>query len=167
VRRAAEAPAATTAHAVFVSTGNVYADHSDKGTTESAPLLSPLNVDEMPDMSAYGAAKVACEEHVVAAFGSERVTIARAGLIGGPGDVSDRSGYWPWRFANPAAADGRVLAPDAPRATAQVVDVRDLAAWLLPAATRRIAGAFNTSGETLPLAEHLSVARKIARHQAK
>jgi nucleoside-diphosphate-sugar epimerase len=164
VRKAAQALAPVTAHAVFVSTGNVYAEHRRKGMVESATLLPPLAGDVMQDMEAYGPAKVACEQHMLAAFGAERTAIARAGLIGGPGDVSDRSGYWPWRFANPAVPDGRVLVPDAPDAVAQLIDVRDLAAWLVTVAVERIAGVFNATGETLSLADHLGAARAVAGH---
>jgi nucleoside-diphosphate-sugar epimerase len=164
VRKAAQALAPVTAFAVFVSTGSVYAEHERKGMDESEPLLMPLTDDVMPNMEAYGAAKVACEQHVLAAFGAGRTAIARAGLIGGPGDVSDRSGYWPWCFANPAVTDGRVLVPDAPGAAAQLIDVRDLAAWLATVAVERIGGVFNATGETLPLADRLRAARTVAGH---
>ena len=82
----------------------------------------------MQDMETYGQAKVACEQHVLAAFGASRSLIARVGLIGGPGDVFDRSGYWPLRFACPVGPAGRVLVPDVPDLATQVLDVRDLAA---------------------------------------
>jgi len=91
VRRAAHALAPRTGHAVFVSSGNVYADHRDPGADETTPLLPALVGDVMADMSSYGEAKVACERHITAAFGAHRVLVARAGLIGGPGDASGRS----------------------------------------------------------------------------
>ena len=88
---------------VFVSSGNVYADHGTPGDDESAALLPALVGDVMESMETYGEAKVACERHVLAAFGTDRTLIARAGLIGGPGDIFDRTGYWPLRFVRPAA----------------------------------------------------------------
>lgn len=65
-------------------------------------------------METYGEAKVACEERVLDSFGPDRSLVVRSGLIGGPGDVSDRTGYWPLRFLRPATEDGSVLVPDAP-----------------------------------------------------
>jgi nucleoside-diphosphate-sugar epimerase len=163
-RGAVAALAEQAAFFVFVSTGNVYADHATPGTDESAPLLPPLDGDRMDDMEEYGEAKVACEEAVLAGFGPDRCAVARAGLIGGPGDTSGRTGYWPLRLAHPAADDGRVLVPDTPDQATQVVDVRDLARWLVDLAERRTAGVFNATGETTTFAEHLSVAREVAGH---
>lgn len=118
----------------------------------------------MESMEVYGQAKVACEQHVLLAFGPERALIARVGLIGGPGDVFDRSGYWPLRFARPATEDGAVLVPEAPDLPTQVIDVRDLTAWLVDAGSRSVAGIFNATGETVLLPGHLDVARTVAGH---
>lgn len=164
VRAAAQALAGRTAHAVFVSTGNVYADHATPGLTEDAPLLPPLEGDVMESMETYGEAKVACEQAVVAAFGAERALLARSGLIAGPGDASGRTGYWPLRLHRPATDDGTVLVPDDPGLGTQVVDVRDLSAWLVDAAEQRLAGAFSAVGERVPLGEHLATARAVAGH---
>ena len=150
---------------VFVSSANVYADHRTIGQNESAPLLAPLDGDVMESMESYGAAKVACEQQVERAFGPERCLIARVGLIGGPGDLFDRTGYWPLRFARPAVNDGSVLVPDSPDLPTQVIDVRDLAGWLLSAGEHRSAGTFNVGGETIQFAEHLETARRVAGHR--
>lgn len=164
VRRAAAGLVDRVRHLVFVSTGNVYADHSARGQDESGALLPPLVGDVMETMETYGEAKVACEQAVLHAFGPDRCLLARAGLIGGPGDWSGRTGYWPLRFARPATDDGSVLVPDDPDATSQVVDVRDLAAWLLAAGRGGTSGAYNATGDTVPLTEHLETARRVAGH---
>ncbi|MFW8746084.1 hypothetical protein, partial [Mesorhizobium japonicum] len=77
-------------------------------------------------------------------------------------DASQRSIYWPWRFAHPSNPQGAVLVPDAPGVPTQVVDVRDLAAFLVDAGERRFAGVANVGGETLTFAEHLAAAQRAA-----
>ena len=164
VRTAVDALAGRVGTWVFVSSCNVYADHSRPGADETDRLLPPLDADVMPDMSVYGQAKVACEQLVQRGIGDERSLVARAGLIGGPGDPFDRSDYWPLRFAGPADPDGAVLVPDAPDLATQLIDVRDLAAWLVDAGLRGTAGVMNAAGESRPLREHLDVAREVAGH---
>ncbi|PPG87750.1 oxidoreductase [Rathayibacter rathayi] len=136
---------------MFVSTTSVYAVNSVIGATEDAELLAPSD-----DPASYGAAKVACEQAVLA--GAAPALIARAGLIGGPGDPTGRSSYWPWRFAHPAVP-GSVLVPDAPGLLTSVLDVRDLARWLVSSAEAEVAGVMNVCGAPVPLGEHLAVAR--------
>lgn len=148
---------------VFVSTGNVYANHRDIGEDEDAPLLRALVGDRLPSPEEYGAAKVACEQAVRARLG-KRAVIARAGLIGGPGDKSGRSGYWPWRFAHPSNDAGEVLVPSADLETS-LVDVRDLAAWLVRCIEdATVTGAIDAIANRMPLADYLSVARRVAHH---
>ncbi len=164
VRRAVAALAPVADRFVFVSTGNVYADHSRPGSDETVPLLPPLDGDVMTDMEVYGEAKVACEAAVHDGFGDQAL-IARAGLIGGPGDWSGRSGWWPWRFAHPVGADGAVLTPDDPDLPMSVVDVRDLAAWLVRCAATGTSGVFDAVGDPQTLGGLLSTAREVVGHQ--
>jgi 2'-hydroxyisoflavone reductase len=163
VRSAVAALAERTGFYVYVSTCSVYADNAARGQDEDGVLLPALESDVMETVETYGQAKVACEQHVWRAFGPERALIARAGLIGGPGDTSDRTGYWPLRFARPGTDDGAVLVPDTQAAT-QVIDVRDLAEWLLDASSRRVAGIFNATGAETPLSRHIETARTVAGH---
>lgn len=147
----------TTGHWVFVSTASVYADASRVEQTEDAPVLEPLDGDVMTSLEVYGEAKVACEQAVRAA--TAPAAIVRPGLIGGPGDWSARSGYWPWRFAHPTGDD--VIVPDDPDLPCALIDVRDLADWLVAVAERRVSGTFNATGPTLSLAEALAVAAEV------
>ncbi|MGY4720799.1 NAD-dependent epimerase/dehydratase family protein [Naumannella huperziae] len=156
VRRAVGA--LTAGHWVFVSSANVYADASELDRDESAATLPALTGDVMESMESYGNAKVACEEAVRA--GPTPATIARVGLIGGPEDWSGRSGYWPWRFAHPSGPD--VIVPDDPACPCAMIDVRDLAGWLVSAAERRLDGTFNVTGPTTDLAEVLRTAALVA-----
>jgi hypothetical protein len=145
VRSALRALADVAGHWVYVSSGSVYADEDVPDTDESAPLHAPHGDPGPVDIEQYSGAKVACEQLCLEAVGAEHTLLARAGLIGGHGDRSDRLGYWPARVAR--AGDGEpVLAP--PRtAPVQVIDVEDLADWLVLCAEQRVAGAYNAVGE--------------------
>ena len=161
MRAAVAALADRVAHWVLVSSGSAYRDPTIVGGDESMPLHTPLDHDVMASMEEYGPAKAACERILLDAVGSDRAHIARVSLIGGPGDWSGRGVYWPWRFAHPSNPEGRVLVPDAPQALVQLIDARDLAAWTVDAAERRIAAVANVGGATLPLAEHLAIAAAV------
>lgn len=163
VRSAVAALSGSTDHWLHVSTISVYADHALEGADETAALLEPLVADEMGSMEDYGHAKVACELAVTSAFGN-RSLLARAGLIGGPGDLSGRTGYWPWRFAHPATDDAGVLVPVDPGCRTALVDVRDLAAWLVHCAETGATGTYDVIANAAPLAEHLATARQVAGH---
>ena len=116
-------------------------------------------------MQLYGEAKVACERAALAGFGAERTLIARAGLLGGPGDRTGRTTYWPARFAHPADPQARVLVPDDGARPTQVLDVRDLATWLVEAVRDRRAGVVNATGDTVAFDDHLAAARAVAGHE--
>lgn len=161
VRRAVAALGARTTHWVFVSSASVYAESATFGDDESGELLPPLDGDVMESMEQYGPAKVSCERFVLDGVGADRSLIARASLIGGPGDWSGRSGYWPRRFARPSNPEGRVLVPDAPDVPVQLLDVRDLAEWLVRAAERGTSGIANAGGPTHTFAEHLETVRTV------
>jgi len=150
---------------VLVSTLNVYASHEAVGADETAALLPPLQADRMAEMLDYGPAKVACEQAVLDGFGPDRSVLARAGLIGGPGDPTGRTDYWPWRFAHPAAP-GKVLVPAAPDMVTSVIDVRDLAAWLVRCGEQSLSGAIDVMGPSLSFREHLEAARQAAGSDA-
>src|SRR3954465_434429 len=104
VRGALEALAARARHWVYVSSCSVYADHSAPGQDEPAPLLPPLEGSRATGEE-YGAAKVACERLCIDAVG-DRLLVARAGLIGGYGDVMGRFGSWPGREGAPPPGGG-------------------------------------------------------------
>ncbi|WP_158847132.1 NAD-dependent epimerase/dehydratase family protein [Saccharothrix deserti] len=135
----------TADHWAFVSSCSVYADHSTAGTTAT---LDPLEDDPDAPMSPdrYGAVKVA-SENAIRDAAEDRAFIVRAGLITGPGDPSDRFGYWPNRLS----LGGRVAVPDVPDQPAQHIDVRDLATWIVDAAEQRVTGTFDTIGPANPL----------------
>ena len=138
-------------HWVFVSSISVYADHgTEHGTPETLPLLEAITHDvEQDSPERYGGSKVACEQAVQAR--AERSLVVRPGLIIGPGDPSGRFSYWPERLAE----GGDVLAPDSPERDTQLIDVRDLAAWIVTCVENRTTGTYDASGRVTTIGEVL------------
>jgi nucleoside-diphosphate-sugar epimerase len=134
-------------HYVFVSSVNVYPSWPEEPVDEDSPVWE--SGDD------YGAQKALSERALGAAMPG-RVATVRAGLICGPYDNVFRLPWWVRRIAR----GGRVPAPGAPDRFVQLVDARDLAAFMLDLGERRIAGAFNgtapagrqTMGEVLDAA---------------
>lgn len=160
VRRAVRDLAGRVATYVYVSSVSAYASDAGSGADEDDALFAPLAADTMRTMDDFGAAKAACEQAV--RNGVDAHAIVRPGLIGGPGDRTGRSTYWPRRFAQPSNPRGRVLVPDAADLPTAIIDVRDLAAFLLTLAAGDAHGAFNAIGDPVPLGEHLALARTAA-----
>lgn len=141
------------AHWVFVSTINVYADDSTPGGRPGTlPLRDEItdDVDLAADPEAYGGMKVACERIVTE--GARTAAVVRPGLIVGPGDPTGRFTYWPGRVAD----GGEILAPGSPEDLVQVIDVRDLAAWIVTLAERRTEGVYDGVGEPMPIRDLLA-----------
>jgi len=142
VRASAELLADRVAHYSFVSSISVYPDLSQPGTDESAPVgvLDDPTVEDVTGET-YGPLKALCEQAAEAALPGRALNV-RPGLIVGPHDPSDRFTYWPRRVAQ----GGEVLAPGKPEAPVQIIDARDLAAWMLTMIEGRQAGIFNAVG---------------------
>lgn len=131
----------------FISSISVYADPVQAGSDEDAPLVTmPDPVVEAVTGETYGPLKVLCEQEATAVMGG-RALLVRAGLIVGPHDPTDRFTYWPAR----AAGGGEILAPAPAGAPVQLIDVRDLAAWIIRATRARHTGPFNVTGPAQPL----------------
>jgi nucleoside-diphosphate-sugar epimerase len=160
VRSALAALADQAKHWTYISSVNAYARYDEVRADESTVLNEPTELDEAT-AELYGPAKVACEQACLDAVG-DRLVIARAGLIGGPGDGSDRAGYWVARGARDTAVP--VLVPDSPDAPSQVIDVRDLALWLVANAETGATGTFDAVGPTMPLGEFIELSLSIGGH---
>jgi 2'-hydroxyisoflavone reductase len=130
---------------VFVSSMSVYAKTDRPNMDESTPVSTLDDPDTEQVMAHYGGLKAACEAVVERSFAT-RATLVRPGLIVGPFDGSDRFGYWVARFVHPhllGDRPARAVVPAPPERPIQLVDARDLAAWMVDLATRDVAGTFN------------------------
>ncbi|MBN9792409.1 epimerase [Pseudonocardia sp. TMWB2A] len=147
VREALDALDGRYGHWTFVSSVNVYADLSRRGGTVGQATLAPRHDDpgaappSERDPDVYGAAKVGSEQAVHERAG-DRAHVVRGGLMCGHGDPHDRYGYWANRFAR----GGRVVVPDSPAQPMQVVDVDDLAAWVVARAEAGTTGTHDGTG---------------------
>jgi 2'-hydroxyisoflavone reductase len=147
VRLSTEALAHAIERYIFISTISVYADFSRPGMDESAPLatLTDTSVEEVTNET-YGGLKVLCEQAVEQALPG-RALLIRPGFIVGPGDVTDRFTYWPYRVAQ----GGEMLVPGEPGQRLQFIDARDLAAWIISMIEERQVGTYNATGPDYPL----------------
>jgi len=154
-------------HYAFVSSVSVY-DESAREPREgdpTAPLPGEIDpADETVDGKTYGPLKAACENVVSAAFG-DRALVVRPGLIVGPNDPSDRFTYWPERLAR----GGDVLAPGPPARFVQVIDVRDLATFMVRALEDGRGGVVNATGaqRTTTMGDVVEASRAAAGTESK
>ncbi len=156
VRDAVSALGERARHWTYVSSMSVYADDA-AGGDETEALLPPAADGDAYD---YGAEKVAAED-AVRVLG-DRAFIVRPGLIVGPGDPSDRFGYWAAAFDR--AGDDPVLVPTTARRLSQVIDVDDLAPFLVKSLRY---GIVNAIGDPRPLGEVLELIRAATGHRGE
>jgi 2'-hydroxyisoflavone reductase len=123
---------------------------NEPGADESAELVEP------DDLTDYAQAKVAAERVTASRLG-ERLLVVRPGLIAGPDDFSDRFGYWMARLHR----GGRVLTPTTGGRRVQVIDVADLAMWMINAGGAGFTGIVNAVGHSHGFDEFLAEARSV------
>lgn len=135
-------------HYVTVSSISAYASNAKFGQTEDAPLAK-VEDESRRDMGKnfefYGGLKAACERLTSEHF-PDATTIVRPGYIVGPEDPTDRFTYWPLRYQR----GGEMLWPGTPEDLLQIIDVRDLGAWMVKLVEGRVLGAFNACGPKEP-----------------
>jgi 2'-hydroxyisoflavone reductase len=162
VRASAEAVADSGGRYCFVSSVSVYADFG-RPVAEESPIgqLDELSDDAITEES-YGPLKALCEEAVRGVFGT-RALVVRPGLIVGPHDPTGRFTYWPHRVAR----GGEVLAPGPSDRRTQLIDVRDLADWILDLCDRGVGGTFNATHPGLEWGELLGACAGVAASDAR
>ncbi len=142
VRASASLLAPHVGHYHMVSSVSAYATHDTPGADESDPLATLDDPTiESRDPVYYGPLKAACE-HALGEILPDRHSITRPGLIVGPRDQTDRFTYWPWRLQR----GGEVLAPGDGDDPVQIIDVRDLARFIVHLIETRSTGPFNAVG---------------------
>jgi 2'-hydroxyisoflavone reductase len=149
VKASAELLAPRCKQYILISTISAYKVPNPINGVESAPLAT------MPDPTLetmgngfeyYGPLKALCEQAAEKAMPG-RVTIVRPGYIVGPDDPTGRFTYWPVRFSR----GGEIAVPGDPSDPVQIIDGRDLGAWLVTLAENRTYGVFNACGPEKPM----------------
>jgi 2'-hydroxyisoflavone reductase len=130
---------------VFISSVSVF-DLTEPGDrTDNAARVAARRGPE-GGFGTYGGAKVACEDDVSDRLGAA-ATIVRPGIVAGPFDTSNRFTHW----VRAAMGGGPVITPRRLHQPVQVVDCRDLAAFVCSLAERPVAGAFTAAGPEAPI----------------
>lgn len=130
---------------MFTSSTGVYYPYLSRGLDETVAVHTDLEDPKDPSET-FGVAKARCEDRVAQAFG-DRGIVVRPTYIVGPGDTTDRFPYWPVRLAR----GGEVLAPGHADDPMQIIDVRDLAEFMVHLAETGKRGAYNVAGPKEPL----------------
>ncbi len=148
---------------LFVSSITVYDGTTSAAIREDHPTHQQVPDSEQITGATLGPLKAACERAVLERYAPDRAAIIRSGRIIGPYDIASRarvdaSGrpreavdydafagrvpYWPLR----AASGQPFIAPYPADQPLQLIDVRDLAGWLITLAETQRAGVFNATG---------------------
>ena len=135
---------------LIISSISAYKEPNPENGTEDAPLatLADPTVEDMgKEYANYGGLKALCEQVAQKAMPG-RTAVIRPGYIVGPDDPSGRFTYWPVRFDR----GSEVAVPGAPSDPVEIIDVRDLAAWLIHLVEEGTTGVFNACGPEKRLA---------------
>lgn len=134
--------AKATDHYTFISTISVYDNFNQFNIDEDFPLAKLDGIcDENITGKTYGPFKAGCEK-VIRTYFPENSLIVRPGLIVGPYDPTDRFTYWVRRVSE----GGNVLVPNTLKHRLQIIDVRDLAKWIVKMVEERAVGIYNATG---------------------
>lgn len=90
----------------------------------------------------YGVMKTNSELATREAFGNDRTIVVRPTYMMGPGDKTDRFIHWPVRLSR----GGEVLVPGKTEDPVQLIDVRDVAHWMIRLIEQKAAGTYNAVG---------------------
>jgi len=124
---------------LLISSVSAYAEPQGPGIDEEAELveLDDPTVEEVTGET-YGGLKVLCERAAVERHGPSTLLV-RPTFVVGPDDYTWRFPWWVARIAR----GGQVPVPGPPDAPAQVIDVRDMGAWMVRLLEKGREGAFH------------------------
>jgi 2'-hydroxyisoflavone reductase len=151
VEQLADAVAERTGHYVHISSISAYDDSSITTSEDSALCADLPEPTEEITGDTYGPLKAMCERAGRRRFGEDRTTVIRPTYVAGPHDSTDRFTYWARRTAR--GGDIAIVGSGAPL---QVVDARDLGAFIVRCAETRTAEAFDAVGPWAPIEEFLA-----------
>jgi 2'-hydroxyisoflavone reductase len=164
IRTLGEALKGRVRHYTFISTDSVYDDPiaSPHGTREEDKVVEytgtddPYSITDFREVDEYRALKVLCERESQKQFPGKTLII-RPTFIVGPSTAELT--YWPVRMER----GGEVLVAGDPLAPVQMIDVRDMAEWIILMIEQREHGIFNAVGPATPMgfAEMLGAIRGI------
>ena len=124
---------------VYISSVSAYSPDVPFGYDESAPLADVTEPDAQTVTNEnYGGLKVACERLVTELYGPD-TTIIRPTYVIGPHDRTYRFTWWVDRIGR----GGNVLAPGNPDDPIQLIDGRDMAAWIVGPLDQSVTGTFH------------------------
>src|SRR6185437_2532386 len=152
-------------HYTFISTDSVYENPvaNPGGAREEGKLVDytgtedPYSITEFREVDEYRALKVLCERESQKQFPGKALIIRPTFIVGpGTGELT----YWPVRMER----GGEILVAGDPLAPVQIIDVRDMAEWIISMIERREQGIFNAVGPAAPMgfAEMLGAIRGIS-----
>jgi len=147
VRQSAELLAPRVVRYLFVSSISVFTDASRAGLTEKDPVGTLDDPDTEEIGKFYGPLKAACERVVSDVYRYRAINV-RPGLIVGPHDPTDRFGYWVARFVHPHLLGDRgseAVVPNPTSRPIQLIDARDLAAFMLGLLDKGLEGTHNAT----------------------
>jgi 2'-hydroxyisoflavone reductase len=145
-------------HYVFVSSIAAYASSElDKPIIDESAATEPWH----GKARAYNRGKAESERRLQALLGS-RLTIARPGPIKGDRDTTPDLLAWLVR----AESGGRHIAPGTGDDPVELVDVKDVARFLILAIDRSLHGTFNLTGKPLTFRELVDACKTVTRSSA-
>jgi len=164
VKQSTELLANAVDHYTFISSVSVYANLSQPGIDENAPVgvLKDKATEEITGET-YGPLKALCEQEVLKGL-PDRALVIRPGLIVGPHDTSDRFTYWVLRVSQ----GGDVLVPKPIDLNVEFIDARDLAKWTLHMAEARQTGIYNAvgPGQSHSMEQFLDICKMVSESDA-